>query len=71
MTQRADVGSLKGAELKGSLLALLVLVMSCKSPQETLWQDFNDRSVELYEQEQYSEAIKLAEEALKMAENTS
>ena len=56
--------------MKQLLLVFLVLqlVPGYGSAQETSWEDLIERSDELYAQKQYSEAIRLDEEALKVAE---
>jgi tetratricopeptide (TPR) repeat protein len=39
-------------------------------PQEARWKELNERAVTLYQQGMYSEAAQVAEEVLKVAENT-
>ena len=56
--------------MKQLMLAMLVLplVMAYGSAEETSWEDLNRRAVALNEQGQHSEAIKLEEEALQVAQ---
>ncbi len=54
-------------------LLMLVIVESfalSADAQEKLWNELNEKVNILYEQGRYSEAVKPAEEALKIAENT-
>ncbi len=49
-------------------LAVLALLLDCRSTPETTWEDLNERAGALYQKGQYSEAAELAEESLKVAE---
>jgi len=53
------------------LLAMLILSFTVSTfAQETLWKELNKEVKMLYQQGRYSEAAKVAEEALKVAEET-
>ncbi len=51
------------------ILLLSVLVLSCTAQQKS-WQEFDAQSMILHQQGRYSEAAKVTEEALTVAENT-
>ncbi len=55
------------------VVLIMVLVASFTLPtyaQEVLWKELNDKATLLYQQGRYSEAVSVAEEALKVAEET-
>jgi len=54
------------------LLTTLLIVLFAVSAyaQETLWNELNAKAATLYQQGRYSEAVNVAKEALKVAENT-
>jgi tetratricopeptide (TPR) repeat protein len=53
------------------LVILLIATFSVPAfPQEARWKELNERVVTLYQQGMYSEAAQVAEEVLKVAENT-
>jgi len=51
--------------------AILILLTGFVRAQEAMWKELNEKIKVLFAQEQYSEALKLAEEAVKVAENTT
>ena len=51
-------------------MVLVVLFTVSTYAQDTLWNELNDQVVVLYQQGRYSEATKVAKEALKVAKNT-
>ncbi|NIM03297.1 tetratricopeptide repeat-containing protein, partial [bacterium] len=54
------------------IFLLVVLVLSCTVTtfsQQTLWKELNSEVSMLYQGQRYSEAAKLAQEALSVAEN--
>lgn len=56
---------------KTTLVMMLILSFTAFAwAQETLWNELNAKLVTLYQQGQYSEAAKIAEEALSVAEKT-
>ena len=56
---------------KTLLIILLIATFSVPAfTQEARWKELNERLVKLYQQGRYSEAAQVAEEALKVAENT-
>ena len=56
--------------MKHFLVVVLTLQLGTVFGQEALWNDLNEKVGALYQQGQYSEAVKSAEEALKIAEET-
>jgi tetratricopeptide (TPR) repeat protein len=53
------------------LAALLIISLNTTAQaQEALWNDLNAKATSLYQQGRYSEAAKVAEEALKVVEKT-
>ena len=55
------------------MLLVLLLIISlpmCAPNQEALWEELNAKGKALYQQARYSEAAKVAKEALKVAEKT-
>lgn len=76
MVIREELGKKGGNRImktlaKTTLVMMLVLFFTAfASAQETLWNELNAKLVTLYQQGQYSEAAKIAEEALSVAEKT-
>ena len=52
------------------ILLVFILLSVPAQTQESLWNELNAKVVALYQQGRYSEAAKVAEEALKVAEKT-
>ena len=48
----------------------LSFAANCSSPETSKWERLNEKATSLYEQGRYEEAVKFAEEALKIAEET-
>jgi len=52
------------------MMIMVISVSKVAYSQEALWNELNAKSTKLYQQGQYSEALKIAEEAIKVAETT-
>ena len=52
------------------VIVMVVLLSASAYAQEALWNELNKKTGTLYQQGQYSEAVKVAEKALKVAEDT-